>query len=511
MKVSLRMIAEYLRKKYPTIRLFRSNEENISGVRRWDPAAPACNKDHLYIGYPSQVDKVLSQDTNFIILGEANQYFAETNYITLPQVVSVQEIMEETAEAIEKIGKWQRNLWQSIVEDNDIQALLNISSEFLKNPLLVFDPWRVTIASKNYSVNKSASNSLKIEDNKIQVNFDVFNKLYGEDHLNYIDTLTAPTYFKNEKMECPYIVSNLISNSKRLGLLIIIEQNKVIDELDMLLCQDLTEALNIVLNRIYNFEHAYTYAKDIYFIDALKGKPLSNSKTEYNLKQMGWNKSDNYVVFVISGKEDDNSFSSIIPFLSHSLVNKISGIKVFNIRNSIAAIVNLNRSNLNKKENLEIFIDDINQRNLIVGFSKACKNFFDIHYFYQQAVLTAQQQKARNGVSVHYEDYLISHLAETFSKSYDLSYFLHPAVDKLAAHDKLHKNDLVVTLYTYLINNKSYIACVDKLHIHKSTVVYRLKLIKDITDVDYEDENTKINLLVSLKIYIENPGFVLIN
>jgi hypothetical protein len=505
MRVSLAIIAEYLRKKYSSTRLIRGNQEDISGVRLWNPADPSQNKDYLFICYPSDISSILDKDMNFIIIGDDNEYFSETNRITITKAESIHEIMGDASEAIEELGKWHRNLLQSIVDDNDIQALLNMSSEVIKNPLLVFDPWRVTIASKNYSTNKSASNSLRTEDNKIYVNFDVFNKLYGEDHLKYLDTLTSPKYFKNEKMECPYIISNLVKDSKRFGLLIIVEQNKVIDELDMLLCKDLTEALNMVLSRIINSDYICDYAKDVFFIDALKGKPLGMGSTEYNLKQLGWNKNDNFIVFVILGKEDDNSFSSIIPFLSYSLANRISDIKVVNIRNSIAAIVNLRKSTFCIKENLDLFISNINQRNLALGLSKVFNNFFDIHNYYQQASYTAEQNKAIHGSSVHYEDYLITHLMDTFLKSYDISFFMHPAIDKLARQDHMHKNDLILTLYTYLINNKSYNSCVEKLHVHKSTVVYRLKLIKDIAEVDYDDEITKINLLVSMKMYLKKP------
>ncbi|MEL7656391.1 MAG: hypothetical protein AAGU75_10845, partial [Bacillota bacterium] len=275
-----------------------------------------------------------------------------------------------------------------------------------------------------------------------------FNKLYGNDHLRYVDTLEYPKYIKNEKIGCPYIVSNLIKDSKRLGLLIIVEQNKVIDDLDMLLCKDLTEALNAVLYRTLANDLC-DYIKDIFFIDALEGKPLGIVQAEHNLNQLGWNKNDKFVVFVVCGKENDTSFSSYMSFLTCSLINTIPGIKVLNFRNTIVAIVNLKKSSFYKKENLKLFVANINQRNFICGFSKVFNNFLDIQNYYQQACFVTEQNTSIRGVSVHYEDYLINHMTDAFSEKHEISCSLHPAIDKLARHDLMHKSDLIVTFYTY--------------------------------------------------------------
>jgi len=500
MRVSLPIIAEYLKKKYPSTKLIRSEHENIIGTKIYNSSFPTCDKDYLYICLLSNINFLPENGMNFILIGDTNSNFSNTNHITIIEKADIKELFEYVMIIIEDVMNWHNKLLKSIIYDDDIQALLNISSDIFKNPLLVFDPWRTTIAYKNYTTESSASNSLKIDDSKIYVNFDVFNELYGKDHLKYLDTLTSPKYFRNEKLGRPYIVSNIASQVKRMGLLVIFEQNKTIDNLDLLLCSDLTDSLIAVLNRINNFEYKFDQMEDLFFIDALKGKITHQSA--YYLNQLGWHENDKYVIAVLHERESSNSFSEIITFFKYHLIKMYPEIKVFTFESSIVLISNIKKSSFYTKTNMEFFFDNVKKRNLMCGFSKAFDNFLDIHHYYQQASYVANRFDINeDNTFFYYKDNITNHLLDTFLNSYELPYFMHPDIDKLIKHDAEHGSNLIDTIYTYLMNNKSYVACTKKLHISKSALVYRIKLIKDIVKSDFDDEKTKLNLILSIQMY----------
>ncbi|MBR5381890.1 MAG: helix-turn-helix domain-containing protein [Oscillospiraceae bacterium] len=76
---------------------------------------------------------------------------------------------------------------------------------------------------------------------------------------------------------------------------------------------------------------------------------------------------------------------------------------------------------------------------------------------------------------------------------------LHPAVRSLRAYDEAHGTQLLPTLGTYLQNVRSLVATKDALHIHRSTLVYRLERIEEITGADLTDGETFFELAFSFK------------
>lgn len=506
MRVSLSIIAEYLKKKYPSTNLVRSEHENILGARIWNSLYPTYDTNYLYICFFPDINFLPENGMNFILIGGTNINFSNTNHITIIEKVDIKELYEYVMIAIENVRNWHNKLLKSIIYDNDIQTLLNISSDIFKNPLLVFDPWRTTIAYKNYSTESSASNNLKISnsfeihDSKIVINFDVFNEVHGKDYLKYLDTLTSPKYFINEKLRKPYIVSNIKFQGKLMGLLLIFEQNKAIDNLDLLLSSDLTDSLIAVLNQTNNFEHKIDQMEDLFFIDALKGKIIH--QPEYYLQQLGWRQNDKYVIAVIRERESNNSFSEKKSFFKYRLIKMHPEIKVLTFESSIVLISNIKKGSFYTKISMEFLFDNFKKRNLICGFSKVFDSFLDIHFYYQQASYAASRFNINeDNIFFYYKDNITNHLLDTFLNCYELPYFMHPDIDELIKHDVEHGSNLIDTFYTYLMNNKSYVACTKKLHVSKGALVYRIKLIKDIVKSDYDDEKTKLNLILSIQMY----------
>ncbi|MDD4678567.1 MAG: helix-turn-helix domain-containing protein [Tissierellia bacterium] len=505
MRVSLPIISESLKRAYPSIKLIRKGQENIFGAQLWNPQSPAPDAGYLYICNASESNSFIDDiydDMNFIIIGEPVSPIGHINHIVLPDTENSEDLLQNVQNVIGFIRNWHNLLLQSVVHKNDVQDLLEISYNVIKNPLLVFNPWRKTIASKNFSSEKY-SHILKDLNGNFYLDFEMFKKTYGTDTLNRFDNIDSSQYFENKDVGYPYIVSNIVSESKRLALLVLIEGDTPIDNLQFLMCDNLAECIKAVLERTYYYDYKYNALDEIFFIDAVKGKALGENQSNYYLKQLGWKQDDTYIVLVIRGKEGEKSFPSTISFFRYSFVRMYSDIKIIVVDSSIVLIVNVESSSFYKKSYIDDFYKTLLNRNLICGISMNFDNFFEISTHYEQALyaLSCFDTVKDREPLIYYENHILNHIIDTFSNSYELPLFLHPAVVKLIRHDAEYGSDLVDTIYKYLLNNKSYVACVDKLHIHRSTVVYRIKQIKEITNLDFDDEETKLSLLISIRMY----------
>ncbi len=72
---------------------------------------------------------------------------------------------------------------------------------------------------------------------------------------------------------------------------------------------------------------------------------------------------------------------------------------------------------------------------------------------------------------------------------------------QLAAHDARRNTELVKTLEGFLDNGGSLVDTAVKLHIHRNTLVHRLKRIEELCDLDLKDPAYRMNLHVAVKFF----------
>lgn len=78
----------------------------------------------------------------------------------------------------------------------------------------------------------------------------------------------------------------------------------------------------------------------------------------------------------------------------------------------------------------------------------------------------------------------------------------------LSEYDKNHSANLVVTLDTYLENNKNAVQTAKVLFLHRNTLLYQLKKIEELTGMKFNDPEDEFQLRMGyyLKIYIESES-----
>ncbi len=99
-----------------------------------------------------------------------------------------------------------------------------------------------------------------------------------------------------------------------------------------------------------------------------------------------------------------------------------------------------------------------------------------------------------------FEDYGLYVMFRSVSEREDLSRFLHPALPKLAHYDGEFGTNLEMTLHTYLRNSCSTTDTAKALYLHRNSVIYRLRRIEELCDIDLGDTDTRFRLRLSFAI-----------
>ena len=77
---------------------------------------------------------------------------------------------------------------------------------------------------------------------------------------------------------------------------------------------------------------------------------------------------------------------------------------------------------------------------------------------------------------------------------------LHPAVRLLLRYDAAHNTEYLHTLYVWLRCERSAVRCLDELHIHRNTLLYRLERLKALCGEDFSDPDSREYLLLSMRL-----------
>jgi DNA-binding PucR family transcriptional regulator len=75
----------------------------------------------------------------------------------------------------------------------------------------------------------------------------------------------------------------------------------------------------------------------------------------------------------------------------------------------------------------------------------------------------------------------------------------------LIDHDAVGRSELVETLSTFLENNSDYNDTAQALGMHRSTVRYRVHRIRELTQLDLHDPDTRLNLQVATRVLARLP------
>jgi DNA-binding PucR family transcriptional regulator len=78
--------------------------------------------------------------------------------------------------------------------------------------------------------------------------------------------------------------------------------------------------------------------------------------------------------------------------------------------------------------------------------------------------------------------------------------FYEARLGPLREYDRIHNAHLVATLGAYFACGRSLAGAAQYLNKHRNTVLYRLRLIEEVTGIDLRDPQTELELQVALHI-----------
>ncbi|MDR1238415.1 MAG: helix-turn-helix domain-containing protein [Propionibacteriaceae bacterium] len=100
----------------------------------------------------------------------------------------------------------------------------------------------------------------------------------------------------------------------------------------------------------------------------------------------------------------------------------------------------------------------------------------------------------------NWHECVFAELVHEYARVHSTADLIHPALRLVETHDRLHGSELSKTLRVYLENDKNIERCTQLLHLHRSSVYYRLNRVKELAHLNIDDPEVSFQLLCSYRI-----------
>ena len=162
-------------------------------------------------------------------------------------------------------------------------------------------------------------------------------------------------------------------------------------------------------------------------------------------------------------------------------------------------------SSLENNASLYELLESFNACMMYGNYTGRARHVKDIYYLTKKVLVIAEKiNTEKNKRIFFYEDFASYAAIDIAAQSYlkqdvkqDAYMLVHPTVLDLTVYDREHSDNLADVLFFYLANERNLKKTADDMHMHRNTVLNKLKKIESIVNLDFEDFRLRQRLVFS--------------
>lgn len=419
------------------------------------------------------------------------------NLLKVPETCSLPELFNRLQEFYDRYDAWDNRLKELVQNEGSIQSLLDASFPIFQNPLLlraadffmlsyssIIDekPELAHLIDPNSSFETLTTSRLDPEYNEAR---------------NYTEPFYLPEYLSGSRELC----INLFQHRNYSHRLILVEElTEITDDLAPLLAH-LASYVSLALIHSDMDAAAETYSLEHLLTDIISGQQSDYSIIDNQLSEFGWSASHSYccMTLKIASLDQQNLTSK---YLCRHFEEIVAGSCAFRYEDDLVIFINLTRYDGTVDQLLNETVVFLRDSFLKTGVSNPVRGTMDLHYCYLQSKIALDiGSKYQTYRWVHrFEDISLYYLTECYTRELPTHMVCSQKLLELKAYDIRHHSEFCETLRVYLETHLNAVQASRRLFIHRSTFLYRLDRIKELINIDFEDEDMLFYLMMSFRM-----------
>lgn len=406
---------------------------------------------------------------------------------------NLEEIFEMVQNIIDDYLEWDLNVRDRVDEKCSLQDLMEMAEPFLRTMVSVMD--------SGYIIQGVAG----MEDapgfhEKDRLEF-VQNKPVPVDHVaEYNDIIRShineksPYLFREPILKAWFLVQNIYFYGWFSGFCIAAVENEEVPTAK----RQLFEVLCLQVHRWFEHNHSIPRisGQHALFLKILQEDPsMDRNAVRLLFDELQWFQEDEkYLVKV----KDMTGNTLIYEHLIRQITQVFSYCYVLDYQGSIILAINAARLNLsNLLEQLKYMFRKLD---VVFGISFPFHDIFSMPQALKQASIAMDFAIAHNRKTAWCEESTLEYVKQVLSEKLTAD-VEEPFLKNLRRYDKQHGTEYYQTLYVFLQQERSPKRASETLHIHKNTLLYRIKKIEETGAVDLDSAACRQKLMLSYYIY----------
>ena len=470
MRLSMWVISDWL-KEYKQDVYIKDGQRTMRSVRIFSDDLNL-SRTTLYLSKHDEDHILCTNDHDIIVLHTSD----------------ILDVFNKILDAFEYYNEASGDLHNRIRDGAELEYVLKSGNELLGSFLILADPTFYVLGTcgdldpfhMKAQIQKVFQEKLLPIDSLLRINADPKIRRSG-----------VGSYFvEMPEMECTAAVSNLFLYGEHKGWLISIrpENNYTKGELDL---QDaFAESVCEWIARNDVFKDKL--AKNELFIELIENGPENISMINKRLEPFGWLPEDEKYLYIIRGSEKSEELSVVQRLAEH----RFSECFVFGYKGEVLMLLNTRVADVSYiEEQLGYMLEKCR---CFAGRSPLFTALGSLSKQYNAAHI-ASEEIQENGTILRFEDHITKYLASLINENSVVDP-VHPAIHILEEYDRKRNQDLIKTLKVFLMDSMNYTDTSKDLFIHRSSLLYRLSKIEELTGVDLKDPKERLWLELSFEL-----------
>lgn len=511
MGMSIEVIFNKLKNKKSELYVNDHEHTLINHVRLCKQNQSYFRSDILYIINDSTLSKLSLElkCANILCAGKCNNTLKISNSLNINMLFmndnTDSEVIADRIETIldkqQTLLQYTNILFELLSQGKGLQQIINKGYEMLGNMVLLSD---VSMNVTLHSENAKSDDSLKkwIYEDRTE-NYNTFYIKHREKR-GFEKSFKSryPMYIGKDMDTYAYLASDVIVDNNVIAHIIVIEYEKPFKEEDYEIISLLCKIVSLELQKDRFICNTRGFLYEYLFIDLLEGRIKDPLIIEDRIKSLNIELKENLYVFAIVVKKDEQS-NTKLSYIRNLLEDMIKNSKSVIYNDNIMLLINTSGDEEPfHKVDLETLKNFLKNNKMQGGLSYCFHDLKDLKDYYKQSLTSIEMGIHLNTEETifSYEDYAIYHILHICAKDGNLKCFCHPSLITLIEYDKRYNTSFTYTLYVYLNYERNQTETAKALHIHRSTLLYRIKKAEEIMNLSLKSNNLVFKHYVSFKI-----------
>ena len=424
----------------------------------------------------------------------------QCDYVTVPSSWTLSDTFNALQAIFIKYREWEDALNEAVMTGASFDRLIELSLPVFNNTMLVHDSDFniVAFASPPNAQFPNDFYSLLNESGTFPSNF--LEEFMRQDSFLASFKEKQPGYWFDEAFKTVSSYINIPLTDDYIVRISIDSTNVPLYSGDLIKLKMLARAIRLFYSSPATQGHQPLLRLDVLLQDLVESTRVEEEALGKQMHLYGWSYEDQYLCLKVQ-----SSIPSVdgyqLKSISERLQNLHAGSCAFPYEDHVVLVQNLSHANLTEAEFLEVFGRSLEENGLRAGASYSFGDLFSLDKMQVQADIALHYGQFEGEARLcTFERATLRYLVDNSERRLAVEYLCPKPLLLLVHYDKFHKTELVSTLQTFLENKCSVSRCCEKLFVHRSTLLYRIERVQDITGIDLEDADTRLLYQLSLRM-----------